>query len=350
MTDELPADPLDYELWSFHTVRREGEPPSHVFQGLRDATPDEVRVTTGSEREVLSWIAYNSMISEIGHAVQEFERSVDELGAMLRSPNDATLGFPRVQHRFGGVPLAARAYVDRTGRWLKHQFGPGSDELSAFKTSCSFEYDNVFAYRLGYELRNVVSHAGDAINISRVSSSADLYGPTRAELTLAIDGPGLASEYTRMKAQVRDELRALTKPISAAELVDLQATSIARIHCKTLKTLSDHMDSLRSVLEAAQREAEDACGPDAVKSDDPNQLDAAAMLVEKGTADKLSATRNGFLPHIQMPVHLLRTAMHYLSDNDDILQECNAILTNVDSLFDVEPHVFEAREPGLPDN
>ena len=165
------SEPPRYELWSTATEIVNGR-RQHVFMRLRDATADEIRVAQkGRARDVLEWIGYGSMIGEISHSIHEFERVVSiqmAAGSDVQTPLFAT-----VQHRFGSVLLAARAYAERNERWMRHQFGKKSDNFEMYKTACSFEYDHVNAYRLGNGLRNVVTHAGDAINISRIHAAVD---------------------------------------------------------------------------------------------------------------------------------------------------------------------------------
>ena len=327
----------DYELFSFFTVLRSGH-PSHVLQGLRAATPDEIHTTSRPERDLLAWISYNSMIGEISHTIHEFDAAVEALGALLRSPDDATLGFPRVQHRFGSVLLAARAFADRNDRWMKHRFGARSQERVAFKAACSHEFDNVTAYRLGYGMRNIVAHAGDAINIGRVRSTSDPDG-TRYHLTLGIDGPRLAAEYSsHLSARVRDDLLALNEPLSVFNFVEMLGTAITRIHSKALDMMADHVRELGNILEAAQSEAESAAGTDAIRSN--GRMHVAAALVPAGIVGKDDALASGNLRYIQLPVHLFRTATLYLSDNVEIRDECDAILADDNAVFGAEPKIF----------
>lgn len=53
-----------------------------------------------------------------------------------------------------------RTYLDHTETRLKREYGSDSDEFKLFKTETSTAYDNNFAYRFLYKLRNYSQHCG----------------------------------------------------------------------------------------------------------------------------------------------------------------------------------------------
>jgi hypothetical protein len=53
-----------------------------------------------------------------------------------------------------------RAFLDYWETNIKHDFGKDSMQIKAFKNATHLEYDNIFAYRFIYELRNYIQHCG----------------------------------------------------------------------------------------------------------------------------------------------------------------------------------------------
>jgi|GEM_PF-1703835 len=72
---------------------------------------------------------------------------------------------------------SARLYLDHTETRLKKRYGAESEQFKKFKLATSSAYDELFAYRFFYKLRNYVQHCGMAINItSDFSSSKNIPG------------------------------------------------------------------------------------------------------------------------------------------------------------------------------
>ncbi|MFD3219200.1 hypothetical protein [Bacillus sp. BR_7a] len=53
-----------------------------------------------------------------------------------------------------------RTYLDHAERFLKHEFGRESEQVKRFKEITAKEYDDYFAYRFLYKLRNFSQHCG----------------------------------------------------------------------------------------------------------------------------------------------------------------------------------------------
>ena len=65
-----------------------------------------------------------------------------------------------------------RSFLDHADTYLSRKFGVESDELAAWKNLQASEYDQHFAYRFLYKLRNYVQHVGmPPLNFSASSSA-----------------------------------------------------------------------------------------------------------------------------------------------------------------------------------
>lgn len=101
---------------------------------------------------------------------------------------------------------ALRSFDDRMSAWLSKHFGKG-DVYRAFKTELSAEYDNNFAYRLSYGLRNASEHEAPVLNHVRFHSAEQPDGTRRDRVDLGFDTAMLAKQFNEMKASLRQELR-----------------------------------------------------------------------------------------------------------------------------------------------
>lgn len=81
-----------------------------------------------------------------------------------------------------GALTAFRLYVDHTETRLKRSHGPDAAVVGAFKEATAKAYDNVFAYRLFYKLRNFLQHQSIPIRLSDLvaeSPNLDFVVPDR---------------------------------------------------------------------------------------------------------------------------------------------------------------------------
>lgn len=66
-----------------------------------------------------------------------------------------------------------RTYLDHTETRLTREFRDDSSRVDEFKTLCSYHYDNCFAYRFMYELRNYAQHYDMPVGNMRLQSNLD---------------------------------------------------------------------------------------------------------------------------------------------------------------------------------
>jgi hypothetical protein len=66
-----------------------------------------------------------------------------------------------------------RTYLDHTETRLKREYGLASEEYKIFKTETSRTYDENFAYRFLYKLRNYSQHCGLPAGLLEVSSFSE---------------------------------------------------------------------------------------------------------------------------------------------------------------------------------
>jgi hypothetical protein len=94
----------------------------------------------------------------------EFDQSLGIMPQATRSVREANEESARIQERMNARLLnflsAFRLFLDHSETRLKRQYGDSSGVVATFKQACSRSYDEVFAYRFLYKLRNYVQHCG----------------------------------------------------------------------------------------------------------------------------------------------------------------------------------------------
>ena len=142
-----------------------------------------------------------------------------------------------------------RMFLDQSEAELKRQEKlDGIDRFSAWKTACSSEYDDFFAYRFLYRFRNFVQHVGLPISSWTISSS--LKASDEIVERVLLGEPPINNEYNReelvtqiyLSESPRDlvdkfddwktlkhELQSLTTEIDLSEQIHICMECLARV-------------------------------------------------------------------------------------------------------------------------
>ena len=75
-----------------------------------------------------------------------------------------------VNRRLLNFLTSIRTFLDHNETSISKEFGKDSEQLSEFKKVCSYFYDNSFAYRFFYKLRNYAQHCGMPIGGIKVTA------------------------------------------------------------------------------------------------------------------------------------------------------------------------------------
>jgi hypothetical protein len=128
---------------------------------------------------------------------------------------------------------AFRRFVDRTSHALSQRYGPDSREAVTFKEAGSHEFDNEFAYRFVYHLRNYSDHRGSPISRIKQASRLTSNGQLERDFDVIFDSRLLLRNH-RWHKDVREDLDRIDGEFSAVVIVDALLHSCGRIHCKTV--------------------------------------------------------------------------------------------------------------------
>ncbi|MFJ4440006.1 hypothetical protein [Streptomyces sp. NPDC088923] len=133
-----------------------------------------------------------------------------------------------------GTLSALRAYDDRTSHALSRRFGKNSHEVLNFKESLSSEYDNEFAYRFMYKLRNYSQHCGVPELSGGVRGYLSEGGEIHKDVSITFDSLKLVDRYDGWGKKVRQELLEIDGEFDAIETVNRMMLSCSRTYGKLL--------------------------------------------------------------------------------------------------------------------
>ncbi|WP_149826924.1 hypothetical protein [Streptomyces tailanensis] len=177
--------------------------------------------------------------------------------AALRSPDSKSGTLPRqvreTRSRLDNLLSALRAFTDRTAHDLKERYGENSDPVSTFKESLSCEYDNEFAYRFMYKLRNYSQHCGQPDLSAKAQGGRTENGEVVRTVSVTFDPVVLLSRFNKWGAHVKGELQAMGGEFEAEPIVDSLMASCGRAYSKTLLTQEGHIQAASTFIHGHNR-------------------------------------------------------------------------------------------------
>lgn len=169
-----------------------------------------------------------------------------------RSMDGASLG---MQQLCVELRLALANWLSSV-RWLldhtEARLGSSEQKLRLFRTAASTEFDEHFAYRLAYQLRNYVTHQ-DLPPISVTSSTRRIAAAVESTLTLTMSAEDLLA-WKGWTSRIRGELADRSDPIDVIDFVDAAMASVERVmHAIVVADDPEVCSAAQRVLSAARR-------------------------------------------------------------------------------------------------
>lgn len=147
-----------------------------------------------------------------------------------------------------------RTYLDHAERLLKHEFGKESEQFEEFKKVCSREYDDYFAYRFLYKLRNYAQHCGMPVGSVNLNAK-EITGGVEHTLLVHLDRDKLLTAKDLWGKPVKEELQGMPLNIEiTVYLKELQACieriqeCFMKIRLKTIKGSAEYILELFNPL------------------------------------------------------------------------------------------------------
>ena len=128
-----------------------------------------------------------------------------------------------------------RTFLDHTETTLKKKYGDNSEEYRLFKKEAGLAYDNSFAYRFLYKLRNYAQHCGLPSGFAEVNSSDCLPSEEKDVIRISFVREDLLERYDRW-GKIKEELKAQSEKFDVLPLIEEQFQLLNAINDK-LKNL-----------------------------------------------------------------------------------------------------------------
>ncbi|WP_320069765.1 hypothetical protein [Micromonospora sp. RTGN7] len=151
--------------------------------------------------------------------------------------------------------MAVRLHLDHEETRIKRQYGKDSPEVQSFKSACSRAYDDSFAYRFLYKLRNFTVHCGlplGSVNL-RIPAEDERKRGIIQHIEFLLDRDLLLNGFGSW-GTVKAELNAMPKNFSAVPLIDEAMPLIREIMDEIIRAdITAALPHVPVALEALER-------------------------------------------------------------------------------------------------
>jgi hypothetical protein len=116
---------------------------------------------------------------------------------------------------------ATRLFLDHEETWLKRHFGEDSQEYADFTNARHTAFDNSFAYRFLYKLRDFTTHCGLPIGKVRLwaPSTEDTARGLSQRIHFELDRDALLRDFSKWGAKVKPELEQMPESFELLPLI-----------------------------------------------------------------------------------------------------------------------------------
>ncbi|MGF9876770.1 Uncharacterized protein BC141101_01204 [Bacillus toyonensis] len=150
-----------------------------------------------------------------------------------------------------------RTYLDHAEYLLKKEYGKDSEQVKKFKEVCSKEYDNNFAYRFLYKLRNYSQHCGMPVGNVSLGQRANKDNGIDYSLIVTFDRDELLRSYDSWGNPVKGELEKLPPGIVVNEYLEELQECIKRIQSCLMEfrvdELRESVDYIRNLINPLEK-------------------------------------------------------------------------------------------------
>jgi hypothetical protein len=153
----------------------EGPIDSRQYKGFRELSEYEYRRYVYDAATVLEFFSDYEQYVMVRYAYVEYLHLLERQAAALA--NHVHLSevmreqiVHNINRRLRSFFSEFRVFLDYTETKLKRRYGADSEQVNVFKTACSRQFDNSFAYRFVYKLRNYALHVNLPLNALSLTS------------------------------------------------------------------------------------------------------------------------------------------------------------------------------------
>jgi hypothetical protein len=222
----------DQYVWHLASTQRSSSAAPRTFN-VGDPIADAEYRSYRSDVELLEQVLAKSPFAAFQGRCMEFMRATSDALEAFKAGRSTTPITPMIRSKFEDVLSAFRRFIDRTTHLLSQRYGPNSGEVRMLTQAMSYEFDNEFAYRFMYHLRNYSEHRGTPIARIAQASRLTPEGRTEHSIDVLLDSKKLLADYDWHR-RVRADLARINGEFSAVVTIDALLYACGRVHCKAL--------------------------------------------------------------------------------------------------------------------
>lgn len=202
---------------------------------LDELTEEECREYDVSQRTLSRFISDYLQFVMVRQSFDEYKGSLGEFsrihssGARLDNEFIANWITQELNRRLRSFFTEVRMFLDYSESRLKRQYGHGSEQVNQFKKACSEAFDNSFAYRFLFNLRNYGQHVDVPMRNLSMKSSLDRNDEVQHRLAIQVDREELLANF-QWRADVLTTLREMPERFDLAPYLDELMEHLERIH------------------------------------------------------------------------------------------------------------------------
>lgn len=217
--------------------------PAKIVNYVRDLNERETSLIRDANR-ILTELTARSPYKHFQDRYDELFDQIDEINNKSTAGGLKSHELDKVYGKLDDLFSSLKGFEDRTKSLISARYGKESKQLESFRTALSYEFDNEFAYRFCYNLRNYSQHKGSHIGqIKAVSKLID--GESISTLTINLNGRKLLNQYSKWHSTVKLDLSNRTEDFDLIPLIEQLKYSCFRIYSKYL--LSQEQEILNAI-------------------------------------------------------------------------------------------------------
>jgi hypothetical protein len=207
---------------------------------LGESISEEDYASCHASTGLIDEILRSSSFGALQTRYNEFKDTIEQIADNFANGRAVPASLHTIEGSLEDVLIGLRRFHDRTSHALSQRYGKTSPEFAAFQDALSYEFDNVFAYRFAWHLRNYSDHQQNAISRISEDSRADANGSVQRHFAALFNSRILLSNYAWHR-MVRPDLERINGEFPVEPVVDSLMHSCRRAYCKTLLAQESHI-------------------------------------------------------------------------------------------------------------
>jgi len=210
--------------------------------GVRSLTQDEYSIFEKAYSEIRKYMQSGELFTVALLNYDDFFQALDEYLDVFKEAQDigkhnldrAVLDLNR---KILNYLCSIRTFLDHNETDVNRSYG--KEEVKYFKKICADHYDNSFAYRFLYKLRNYSQHCGMPVGNLVIDAEKDNKSKSGKKVTISLvfDRDQLLSRYDEWKASLKKEISEMPAYFEIAPLLEEMMLRLGDIYLSLVEKL-----------------------------------------------------------------------------------------------------------------